>query len=690
MPRSRYRSRSPHWGTSFLPQALFGTEEVLAGFRIKDGFRLTKDGRTVTRDAIERARQEQARSKHDERKTAMESVLAILATVVDNADQLRKLLLWEIQEQLRADVSAGLPWLVAGNAKTLGLDPTEANELATTLTSSGRGPDGGRAQPEAQQVRELIAGADRALVAGEQEEAARLLAEAMTIAKDAKELRERFDAIPPPPPRDPKADLNGARVIVHWTPGPARTAGVSYRIVRTSNTPAVSSDAGSVIAETKANEAVDETPPAGETLYYTVFAARGGAWSAGVSAEPIEYLPKVREVNLRADEKTVIGSWSTHPSAIEVVITRTRRDSSEKPYKVPLTDPRAATFMDLRVDIGSTYDYAFRAVYLTRTGGRRISQPEVFSATPTAPPGLVEGLAHKVVQHNGTAVVQVSWLPPASGVVEIRASGDEPDWPAGELVPRAAATAFGRPTAGQTSLGEDGRVTLTFPAPRGRVVLTAITLVGDLARIGGSIVISLVDPVTGLRADRRGNQVWLRWSWPEGTDLARVRWWSADAPHPPIALGELEISEHALRDAGSVRVNVPPGPVELSVQTMTCGRDRKSVSAPVNITVRDRPTVTYAVRSIGLPGRRRHELVLISDRFCRLPGLIVVHRADGILPLRPGSGTIVATVDPLDLIAPDIPVAVPLHRRVSPLSGLACFVDPNSPPADEVTLVSRP
>jgi hypothetical protein len=712
-------------GARLSPDVVFGVDEVRAGFRLKDGFRLAADGRTVTSGQLVTMREQHARSKHDEHKTATETVLAILITAAEQPDALHQLFLWEVAEQLRPDTEAGLPVrLVAHCAGELGLDPEEAMELAVTLAANtGRAPravTGDSARQVAQALRDgeltearsLLADlppgecedaraelrererqvadctrrAESALAGNNPEDAAALLAEAVALAADDDGLRARLTAIPPPAPGGVTAGVEPARgrVGIRWAPSAARTPDVRYRVVRTAGTPAPASSAGTIVAETTSNEAADAVPPVAQPVCYTVFASRGGdTWSAGAAADPIEWLPGVADLELATTEHSVAGVWRVQPGATAVTVTRTGPDTAE-PVAVPVSAESA--FTDRTVRTGVTYEYAVTAVYRTPAGHDRASQPTFARATPAAPPSAVEELTWTVAENHGSPVLELTWRPPAGGTVEVRATQRPLAWPVGTVVPRTAAVAAGQLVSGTASIDPQGLTHLVSPPPHGRVVLTAITVAGDRACIGAGTAVSLVDPVRDLRADRHGDAVRLFWTWPPGAIRARVSWWPTATGSSSTPLGEFDTSLREHTAAGGVTFDVRPGPVTVSVRTV--GRPGDDGESPVvTADVPGEPAkVTYAVEPAGLPGRRRHDLVLTTDQPCRLPRVIVVHRKDGVQPLRPDSGTTIATLPPREMVRARR-VSVPLGRRVHPLSGLACFLDPCSPAVAEVILV---
>ena len=713
-------------GMRLSPEVLFGSAAVRAGFSLRERFRLA-DGRTLTTAALRQAQEDQTVTKQDERKTAVDTVLTILVDAAGRDDTLHRLLLWEVCEHLRPDVAAGLPTrLVAHAATTLGLDADEAAELAATL--AGEGDSGGGAVAAQQitealqagrlheardllgdlpsgeagdqrvrvdaawkEVDELVRAADGVQAEGRTEEAAGLLADAAARALDDVDIPARLARIPPPPPTGTAAAVDGERVVVRWTPGPARTGGVRFRVVRTTGTPATSSTGGAAIAGTTANEAVDPKPPVAESVFYTVFADRGGdTWSTGSASAAVEVLPEVADLALDVTAESVHGTWRAHPEAMGAVVTRTTPADPTARHTVSTAEPDSSSFVDDSVLTDHAYDYAVTAVYRSRNGRRRTSEPVVLRATPAAPPGVVEDLAVELAHDGAAALLRLTWRQPRGGTVEIRRSQTAPQQPVGTTLGRGEAAALGLHVGGTVETDDAGRATVYLPARQGHTVLTAVTVAGDRALIGGSVELDLVDPVTGLTATRVGDTVRLAWVWPPGADLARVEW-GPDTPGRAFApAGELLVPRRVYVDMRGAECDVGPGPVVVTVHTVSGSGPGATHSPAASVRVAGRPArVVYRPRTSGLLGLRRAHLTLVGERTCRLPPLVVVYRDDGIPPLSPDRGLTVAEVQECDLAAGQA-LVLPLRGRIRTAMGVACFVAPGSSPPDEIVLVAAP
>ncbi|MBL7513253.1 hypothetical protein [Frankia nepalensis] len=762
-PTPRARSLRVPLGTLGLrlsADLVLGVDEVRAGFHLRGGFRLAARGESVTQPRVDAARRARAGSPQDERKTAAENVFAIVAAATRGGPGLDydALVRWEVAEALRGRVAAGWPApAVADEAVALGLVRAEADEFAVLLVEAARAArtggdplqevhealaggqlrlaarllaavpaaDGGdqlvelrtRIASAVARVDRLARDAGRASAAGRSEAAAELLAEAVEIAADDEDLADRLRAIPPPPPTDVVAAVDGGRVTVRWAPSAARTGQVTYRLVRVATGAAASPESADRVADTRANTAVDPDPPLGEPARYAVFACRkDGIWSADASAAPVLLVPDVEELTVAATDRSVRGSWRAHPAVREVAVVRPgepagpRAAPGPRPASPVLVRASPAGFEDVDVRRDTTYEYTVRAVYLGRDGTRRQSPGRVALARPQRPPEPVRDLVVDLraePRGDGPAAVTAvaSWTPPRAGAVEIRLAGSAPAWTVGDQVPADRAGRHGMVAPGSPTRRPDGRVALRIDPRRGRCYVTALTAVpaGATVAVGNTVPVSLVDAVTALVATRFGDTVRLRWDWPEGAGLARVEWWPTGAPGPAaggldgragpaggglVGGGRVDLRLRRYVDDGGAEITVGPGAVTISVRTVAGADGTETASPAVTVAVPGRAIeVTYTVRQAGLPGRRRLVVTLTPEATCRLPPLVVVGRPDGILPLDASRGTVVAALAARDVVARQ-PVDIPLEAAWKSPPGLACFVDGGAAPDPEAARVT--
>lgn len=572
-----------------------------------------------------------------------------------------------------------------------------------------------RAQVEekGRQVAEWTAAATREHAAGRSEAAAELLDRAWRVAADDETIGDRLHALPPPPPGDVRVGVERDRVTVAWTPSPARVGPVRYRVVRTTGTPARGTAGGTSIGETDSNELIDPAPPAAEELYYSAFAGRAeGIWSTPAVGGPVTVLPEIDDPSVMAGETEVAATWRLPPAATGAVVTRLGADGGT-PQRADQPRVERGGFVDTGVTPGRRYRYRIQAAYEGRDGTRRLSRGVIVTGLPEGPPQAVSTLEVEVDPDGvpgaaaGTRqpVARITWTEPAGGRVLIRTSDARPPWPPGTRLPQDDVARYGQEVPGAAVRGADGRTTLRAPvsgAARGYFV--AVTLAAGTAIVGASAAFALVEPVRQLTAHRLGDTVALSWIWPPEAQRAEVTWapaapadagpagsasgtgtstgsaQSAQAPDEWVSAVTEECRRRAYEDEG-YRLRVGTGAVLVSVRTVVSDGDGTLRSRPIVTAV---PATGATVRyQFGRPllARRRAAtavLTLTADQRCRLPPLVVVHRAGGLVPLRPEQGEVIHTVPAGDL-DPDHPrtlrIKVPAARDGS---RLACFPAPEA------------
>jgi hypothetical protein len=734
-------------GLRLAAELVLGTEAVRKGFRLRGGFRLASAGPALTVEEIQRVRATLAERTQDERKTAKDNVLTILLNAAKVPSGLEALLVWELAELLQPLVATRLPVrVVADEAAQLGLDGREALDLAVALVEASGGrrtePDPavaavlealaagrlraaqrlaaslpasadpelrGQVDAEVSRVAGLVEQAERSLRDGESEAAVELLAQAVKAAVDDEPLRHRLEAIPPPPAAGVKAGIDGGRVVVGWAPSPARTGTPRYRVVRTLDRPAHSATQAVRVGDTAQHEVTDSAPPAGEQLFYTVFATRAadqqGAelWSEPAVAEPVLLTPEVVGADVVFDDHSVTGSWQVPDgvAGVEVVRSVGAPPASAEGEPVPAT---SAGFVDAAVQAGRQYYYRVRTIYFGHSGARRVSPGVLLRAVPQGRLVPVHDLQAEVqpgdlaAPDSAVCTVQLSWTAPPAGSVSIRVASTHPPWSAGSTVPLAELTRHGRPLPGVPEERGDGTMALRTTAGAGRCYLIPVTVGSDTAVVGTTVVLAMISPVQRLRQRRFGEVVRLSWNWPPDVSVCRVRWrptWDGARAGAGTALGvgtandggQRDCTRRSYDDDGGFKIAAGAGGLSVSVQALIRDTAGETASNPVTVEVPANPaTVRYSFQRTWVPWRaRRVRLVLSCDRACLLPALVVVHSADRVLPLSASQAGRIGSV-PAQWIDPSAPLAVKLTVPGRRGSGwLACFVEDGW--GDEVVLV---
>lgn len=687
-------------GVRLSAAVVFG-DAVTRGFRVLGGFRLA-DGRALGETAIiEAANRVAALPYSDPAKTPSDNILAILRAAARRPGDLDALLLSEIVERLRPLVRSGfVQRAIATQAQELGLVKEEAGLIAAAMLTpdtldtvrqqveeelaAGRlrsalrlaaglpadDPRHERAAAVDAEVSAITRRADAEQARGRHEQAAALLAEAIGLARDDPELPERLAAIPPPAPREATARMDGDHVLITWKPSLATTGRVQYRVMRGERpAPAWPSDGVTVVTRTERTDVSDADAPAGTGLFYRVFAARGGdAWSQPAVAARTMFLPEVADLSVTVSDVSVSASWRPHPGAEAVQVVRQEDRPPQGPDDGTAVDASLTGFAETGLRTGTEYHYRIVARYRGDDGQHRHSAGVVVRAVPE--PALRPVAVLDITgSGDGTPVYQAGWTSPPYGRVRLVLSDKPLPWPAGTCItPREAVTHAEIP--GIPRRGTDGRDVLELRPPSGKHYITALTVGRNAAVVGSCAEVWLVEPVSGLRADRMHDEVRLGWIWPDHATDAVVRWPG----------GERCCSRRTYEDEGGVVVRVGAAETTVEVRAVYPQRGGQLVSPSARASVPARGVaVSYRILTTSRWRPRQRTFTLVAERAARLPGLVVVRTTGPYAPDDPHEGEPIKQVEPQD-ITPGQPVTFTVEVARGP-AWVACFVDPDSPEA---------
>ncbi|MFC9086307.1 hypothetical protein [Nocardiopsis dassonvillei] len=475
-------------GVPFSPMEVFGEQRLAEGFTVLDGFRL-HDGTALDKAALDEAVQRVRLEPESEGRAAAENVLEILRAEGDRADAL---VLGEIVVDLRERPEALNESGLARHWVGRGLAEEEALLLAAAVRRSASGADAParaerdvhdlladnrlrqaqeaaedlpedhdlheRLRARMQQVEELTAQAERALRAGDREEAARALAAAADAAADDEALAARLGEVATPPPRGVEARVDGRNVVVSWQPGPAPDGSVTYRVTRRTGRDGSAREA--LVGESSGNEVTDTGAPVGAEARYAVVAVRDGLGvSEEASSAPVMIAPEVSSLRVRAGERSVSGSWHAPAEAVRVEVLRGVGAPPRGAGDGVRVETDGSGFCDTDVEMDVEYHYRIRAVYVTSNGHARGSAGLVRRASPGPCPEAVRDLS---VVPDGGADFRASWTRPSRGRVVLRVGEEPPEWPLGTVLGPDDLESYGREVA-QTPVAEDEG----FPEGRG-------------------------------------------------------------------------------------------------------------------------------------------------------------------------------------------------------------------------------
>ena len=189
--------------------------------------------------------------------------------------------------------------------------------------------------------------------------------------------------------------------------------------------------------------------------------------------------------------------------------------------------------------------------------------------------------------------------------------------------------------------------------PPGRHYLLILTAGRNVTVAGNAVPVRIVEPVSGLVADRLLDEVQLAWVWPESATDALVRWPG----------GEHRCSRRTYFDEGGVIVTTGPAEATIEVRAVYPEPGGSVTSPPANVGVPARGVaVSYQIRRASRWRSRRRTIELVAEQATRLPALVVVRSTGPYPPDDPAEGETVERIGP-DSITPGQPLTVSVSRR---------------------------
>ncbi|MEU6992699.1 fibronectin type III domain-containing protein [Streptomyces sp. NPDC046465] len=545
------------------------------GFRILDGLWFPGRGgiwHRVDLPYVQRARGQWLSSSDPRADTAAALVDTLETLVRDDAMGLRRLVLWEVCCLLRdggerpgeaeavalgvhrgeagplaAAVASGFP--PAGPARhaaeTLndvwpGVRLREAERVVTRLPRAADHPDGpddhrlaalvDAVRARAAEVRRLAADGAAAEAAGAVRDAARAWLGALRLARDDADFQTGLLRVAALLAEDPTAPADSQVTAVtderavrlswcappHAEPG---AGGVSYRVLRFPD------GAPHLAAETAAGEsgpgALDADAPVGRPLRYAVVPLRRGR-IAGVPrvTAPVLITPVVTELRATVVPGGVRLRWRADAAAAEVRVTRSGTGAETGGWgesslvRVPCEHDRV---LDVPLAPG-TYTYEVRCGYRDPDGDLVWSRGVTVTARAEQWPSPVEELT--VRRHADDGRVTIAWRPPELG------DGLLLPWTAGPVAPGTDVSdvvgLVDRIPA--TASGTESWAELT-PGTEQRVRVTAVSVLGERAVSGPSVVIEHPAPISELMVRRvADDRAELHFDWPEPAVLVHAAW----------------------------------------------------------------------------------------------------------------------------------------------------------------------
>ncbi|MFH8289583.1 hypothetical protein [Streptomyces sp. NPDC018059] len=498
----------------------------------------------------------------------------VLATVLaEDAMGLRRIVLWEVCCLLTEGGPRGGAAPGAAEAAALGVHRSEAAQLAAAVAAGFPGPgparhaaeilddvwpgvrlreaertvarlprgslypDGpddhrlaalvGSVRARAAEVDRLTAEAAESEATGALRTSARSWLDALRLARDDADAQTGLlrvaallaDDAFAPAEAEVGAVADDRDVRLSWRPPPRRADGVTYRVLRFPD------GAPHLAVETAAAESgpasVDTGAPVGRPLRYAVFPLRRDRL-AGVPrvTRPVLLTPVVTELRAAVVPGGVRLRWRPDAAAAEVRVTRSGAADDAPGWggqSLVRVDCEHDGLLDAPLAPGA-YTYEVRCGYRDPDGDLVWSRGVTVGARAERWPSPVEELM--VRRHADGGRVTIAWRPPAVG------DGLLLPWTAGPVPPGTdvsdllgAADRIPVASVGAESCAE------LVPPPERRVRVTAVSVLGERAVSGPSVVIEHPAAIGELAVRRlSADRAELRFEWPEPAVLVRVAW----------------------------------------------------------------------------------------------------------------------------------------------------------------------
>jgi hypothetical protein len=549
-----------------------------------------------------------------------------------------------------ADVAERLADGALGEARRLldalpvldGEDPAERASLAARVTAAEH------------KKAALVGQYDLAMKSRDYAAAATALRGALAVDTADEELRQRLERLPPLPPASLSVRVDGRALDLAW---PSDGAGsVRYVVVRTAGAVPANADDGDVLARNlDATRYRDQQAPVGRAVRYAVFATRDGVSFSDPATATSVVLPAPSQLSASPGLADVSLSWSTPPEAVDVVVTRTAPDGSQREYRP--TTPGQLTVTGLAT--GTRYRFAVRAVYLLPGAERRESAPAEVDATPRSAIRAVDDLR---IEAQTAAGHRVAWSTVVGYAVELWALPVNAQVTAGARMSFAAlADQRGRRLPLRPGKDAGGVTAREFAPPAEVSLLVPVTVDGDGGLAGQPIVTGSAPAAGNPAAERFGDELRVSWEWP-GVDCLIEVGWSADGHRQAR-----RVSRAGYNDEGGVRI---AGPVrDLTLTTVVRGGTQEWSSPAVPVPVAAvAPSIRYSlvVRRSRLGSRGSATVTVESPQFGGKVQALTVLKEAKFMPSGSADGAVVDRRE-LDFSAgPSVTFTLDLGKVVSP------------------------
>lgn len=463
--------------------------------------------------------------------------------------------------------------------------------------------------------------------------------QALTEAKDCQAAIEEMTKLPPESAYQLKAMPVYQGISLSWSASPSK-GNILYRVIRKEDSKPLNSSDGIVLGETSQLSLEDTKTIAGQEYCYAVYAVRGEALSLQAAlAGPVMRLAEVEALKLIPGDKCINLHWKIPDKAQGVEVWR-------KPNTLPtksgdgqrITGVRRDGVMDTGLSNGVSYGYLVLTIFQNRQGDTLVSKGATHVVMPVEPPQPITDL---VINKQGD-ILHLSWTSPKRGSVQLFYSEITPSFSDGENLATAELSQLGQPLPIQRAGSTQWKINF-----QGRVFITPVTVVGDVAVVGTGKVATSISEVSQLRHQLDQDKLYLEWSWPPGASQILVTWRKdqyPDSPEDGYAVRKIVTPpEYERRKAFILKLEKTDYYFKLFVVAGETGKEIYSAGESYCLSHREPQEIFYEVRlRKSIFGKLQAvELWLKTpgdDLY--LPEMVLVKKV-GNLPSRRNDGTVV-------------------------------------------------
>lgn len=513
-----------------------------------------------------------------------------------------------------------------------------------------------QAEAYEQQFREAIARAeqrvsqaDKAIAAGNLDQAVQYSQEALGICADCAAARKVLEKVPPAPPAALTAALGEKVVSLRWQPSASEN--VAYSIVRKKDSRPVSVNDGDKLDTVDGTLFDDAGAEPGLPLYYAVFTDREGVPSkeGAVLQEPIMILRDVDQLMAQVNDRQVQLSWTPPPNVHEVQIIRSTtampRSILDGQSIPTLSNDQA---IDNTVENDRPYYYRVFCKFKDVNGKLLTTDGAGIKAVPQVPPSPIDHVDITATGQPNNRVVRLRWTAPSKGDVVVIKAGKPTGLELGATLRQDDLDQYGELLAAQADGLNDQLDQL------GAFYYVPVVLFGSVAYVGCEQRFASADDVSNLTVRNMGHVLRLQWDWPENCAEAIVAYSYLDWPtleSDSTVRARLSRAQYNLH--GYFDIRDPKEADHYIVVFAVIGQGEQTIissgttpSARKKAVLQSRLSLTY---EIGKPFLKKNNVLSVQAiGKGELPALVLVGKS-GSLPMSKSDGMLIKSIPPREV-----------------------------------------